>query len=140
MSYRTYNDIEISETLIKLAVNQYNYAMTSSDTGISIRTLKRWAKMPQKKGIPELLERAIAKLLIAIPADFSGQHWAITLGILIDKWLLMSGKPTSRAENITKKFGGLSEDEFTDVINEANEIITQAASGRLAEGDLPDQE
>jgi hypothetical protein len=59
----------------------------------------------------------------------------ITLGSS-GKWLLMSGKPTSRAENITRKFGGLTEDEFADVLDEANDILTRAASGGADQGDL----
>src|SRR5512138_1877724 len=105
MGYRDYSETEVAEALIKLAVNKYDYKKTAQATGISVRTLRRWDKLAPKKGVPDLLERAIERLLMVIPSDFNGSNWAITLGILLDKWLLMSGKPTSRAENITRKFG-----------------------------------
>lgn len=128
MAYKDYSDVEITEALIKLAINKYNYEMTASDTGISVKTLRRWARMPQKKGVPELLERAIERMLMNIPANWSGHDWAVALGILMDKWLLVQGKATSRTETIARRLG-VSVDELDDVLAEADRILAEAAGG-----------
>lgn len=135
MPYKRYSDNERAEALIRLAVNKYDYEKTAEQCGISDRTLRRWDKVAIKKGIPELLERAIERMLMVIPSDMKGSDWAITLGILIDKWQLIRGAPTDRTETISRKMGGMSEDEFADVLSEANRILEESTSGSLAEGD-----
>lgn len=133
MAYKYYSDAEITEALIKLAINKYNYEMTASDTGISVKTLRRWARMPQKKGVPELLERAIERMLMNIPTNWSGHDWAVALGILMDKWLLVQGKATSRTETIARRLG-VSVDELDDVLAEADRILAEAAGGGDTQG------
>lgn len=119
-----YSDIEVTEAMVKLAVNKGDYDKTAKDTGVSERTLKRWAKMAPKKGVPELLERAIERMLMVIPSNMSGHDWAIALGILMDKWLLIQGEPTERKENIISDFKTLSEDERRAIVDDAKRIIS----------------
>jgi len=123
-----YSDAEITEAMIRLAINKYDYKLTASQIGISEKTLRRWDKNATKKGVPDLLNRAIERMLMVIPDKWNGQDWAIALGIMIDKWLLMQGEPTSRVEAITRHFGNLSEDELNDVLAEADQILEEAAS------------
>ena len=123
-----YSDLQQAEALVKLAINQGDYDKTAEDTGISRRTLIRWAKVAPKKGVAELLERAIERLLMVIPKDMDGQEWAVALGILFDKWLLIQGEPTSRTETIERKLEELDEDEYSSVIREAEAIIRAASS------------
>ena len=96
-----YSENVKNEALIKLAINKYNYELTASDTGVPSRTLRRWDKNIQNvtKNIPELLERVIQRLLMVIPPDMTAHDWMIALGILIDKWQLIRGEPTSRTES-----------------------------------------
>lgn len=119
------------EALVKLAINRYNYTMTASDLGIPEMTLRRWDKNVRNvtKNVPELLERTITRMLMVIPDKWDGNSWAIALGILMDKWLLMQGKATSRTEAITRRFNELSEDELSDVLEEATRILETATSG-----------
>ena len=119
-----YSDVEIAEALVRLAVNKYNFQLTSDQLGIPKQTLRRWNKNVPKKGVQGLLERAISRLLMAIPADMSGHDWAVTLGILLDKWLLMQGKATSRIENLFGALEQIGDDELDQLISE----FEQAAS------------
>lgn len=124
------------EAMIKLAVNKYNYAMTASDLGIPEMTLRRWDKNVRNvtKNIPELLERAIQRMLMVIPADMSAHDWSIAVGILFDKWLLVQGKATSRTETVARRFGNLNEDELDDVLAEADRILEEVAGGSADQG------
>jgi len=126
-----YSDAEANEALIKLAINKYDYNKTEQDTGITARTLRNWEKNFPKKGIPELLERTIERMLMVIPEKWNGQDWAIALGILIDKWQLIRGEPTSRAETIWKVLEAMPDDELDQLLTE---FETAARRGLDAEG------
>lgn len=109
-----------------MAVNKYNYKMTASDLGIPEMTLRRWDKNKNVvKNVPELLERAIQRLLMVIPEKWDGNSWAIALGILIDKWQLIRGEPTNRTENIFTVLQNMTDDELTSLQTEF-----QAAASR----------
>lgn len=130
-----YSDIEASEALVKLAVNKGDVAKTSADTGIPPTTLKRWAKNGPKKGVVLLLERAIERMLMQIPEKWSGNEWAIALGILMDKWLLVNGQPTARTEErVFNTLENLPDDDRERVIEEAERILARAASGSADPG------
>lgn len=120
-----YSDLEQTEAMIKLAFNKGDYDKTAADTGVSESTLKRWSKMTPKKGVAELLERAIERLLMAIPEKMDANQWAIALGILMDKWLLIQGQATSRTE-LMRVLRIESEDELSAVIREAERILTES--------------
>lgn len=124
MAYKKYGEAEVAEALVRLAVNHYDWNKTEEQTGIPVRTLRRWDKDVPKKGVPDLLERAITRLLMVIPKDLKGSDWAITLGILMDKWLLIQGEPTERTESLVRTFEALSEDERHAVVERAREIIS----------------
>jgi hypothetical protein len=128
-----YSDAEVGEALVRLAVNKYDFALTATQTGVSESALKRWAKSEPKKGVAELLERTIERMLMVIPDKWEGRDWAIALGILLDKWLLVNGKATTRAD-INAMFGGLSESERAAVIAETERILATATSGGEDEG------
>ena len=127
-----YSDTQASEALIRLAINKYDYKLTSKQVGIPERTLRRWDKNVTKKGVPELLERAIERMLMVIPETWHGQDWAIALGILIDKYQLMHGEPTARIENIFTAIQNLPDDELNDLINQFEQA---ANSGRVDAGE-----
>jgi len=135
MGYKKYSDAEVSEALILLAVNKYNYDKTSETLGIPPQTLRRWNKVVPKKGVAELLERAIQRMLMHIPKDWKGNEWAVALGILMDKWLLVQGKATSREETLTGFLGEMPEDKRKEVIAEAERILAHAASRSDTAGD-----
>lgn len=113
-----YDDIEKSEALIKLAINKGDYDKTAIDTGVSSKTIKRWAKISPKKGVAELLERAIERLLMNIPADMKARDWAISLGILMDKWLLAQGMATSRTENLFQSLTEMPDEELNELVKQ----------------------
>lgn len=129
MGYKSYSDGERAEALIKLWASKYDYDSTSIETGISVKTLRRWDKDAPKKDIPDLLTRAIQRMLMVIPTEMSGNTWATALGIMLDKWLLMRGEPTSRTETIEHKLDRLNDAEYSSVIEEAEAIIRRASSG-----------
>jgi len=129
MAYKKYSDALVSEALVLLAVNKYDYEKTSETLGVSDRTLRRWDKDAIKKGIHELLGRAIERMLMHIPTNWKGNDWAIALGILMDKWLLLQGEPTSRAESVFKTIEGMTNSERDAVIVEAERILAGAIGG-----------
>ena len=124
-----YSDTEKAEAVILLAVNKYDYDKTAEALGISAKTLRRWDKIVPKKGVAELLERAIERMLMHIPADMKGRDWAIALGILMDKWLLGQGMATSRSENIMGFLADMAPEEREKIIIEAERILSARASG-----------
>ena len=118
-----YSDAFRTEAIIRLAVNKYDYDKTSEQMGVTVRTLRLWEKNYPKKGVPELLERAIERLLMVIPSDINARDWSTAVGILFDKWALLQGMPTERTENIINSIGELPHDERRAVIEEAERII-----------------
>lgn len=130
-----YSDTEVAEAMIRLAVNKYDFDKTATDTGYPAQTLRRWNKNVPKKGVGDLLERAIERMLMNIPTDWRGNDWAIAIGILMDKWLLMQGEPTSRTETIARDVENLNPTERDAVIADARAIIERARSGGVATGD-----
>lgn len=136
MAYKTYSEAQEAEALIVLAVNKYDLDKTAKETGVSASTLKRWAKHGTKKGVGDLLERAIERMLMHIPTDWRGNDWAIALGILMDKWLLMQGEATTRTETLVRDMQNLSPEQKSAVIAEADAILARAREGsRLHQGD-----
>lgn len=130
-----YSDAEITEALILLAVNKYDYKKTAETLGMSVKSLRNWDKNYPKKSVPELLERAIKRILMHIPKDMATKDWAIALGILMDKWLLGQGMATSRNENIMGFLEQLPEEKREQVIEQAERILARAASGGSDTGD-----
>jgi hypothetical protein len=130
-----YSDAEVTEALILLAVNKYDFKKTSEQYGVTVKTLRAWEKKYPKKGVPELLERAIERMLMHIPSDMKGNDWAIALGILMDKWLLVHGKATSRAETLTRFLDDMPEDDQERIIREAESILAGADRGGDSDSD-----
>jgi hypothetical protein len=130
----SYSDTEKVEALIRLAINKYDYQKTANETGLLVRTLRRWDKSVPKKGIADLLERAIGRLLMTIPDNMDGQHWAVAVGILMDKWLLINGQATSRTENIFGFLAKLSDDELDGLYAEFKEAASRGVPDQAGEG------
>jgi len=126
-----YSDREVSEALIRLAVNKYDYELTANQTGIPSRTLRRWEgdETVTKKTVPGLLDRAIERMLMVIPDKWDGNSWAVALGILIDKWLLLQGEPTKRTESLIRGLKDVSPDDRDAIIQEAERILAKATGG-----------
>lgn len=137
-----YSDGEKAAALIRLAVYKYDYAKTEEETGINQKTLRRWDKNAAKNGsVSELLERAVQRLLIAIPENMPGKDWALTIAILIDKLQLVQGKPTDRRESILKGMRDMPEDERDAIIREAEQILAETMGrGHSVSGSAPGDE
>lgn len=129
MAYRNYSDGEVAEALIRLAINRYDYELTADQTGVSEKTLRRWDKDAPKNSVADLLDRAIVRLLSVIPDNMDGKDWAIAVGILLDKWLLLQGEATSRHESISRVLDDLDADDYASVVAEAERIIANARTG-----------
>jgi len=126
MAYKNYSDAFKTEAMVRLAINRFDYEKTAEQTGVTERSLRNWEKDFPKKGVPELLERAIERMLMVIPENWTGHDWAVSLGILIDKLQLIHGEPTERTENIFTAIQSLPDDELDDIIRQ----FEQAANGR----------
>ena len=128
----SYSDAERTAALLALAANGNDVKTTAKQVKVDPRTLYKWQQQrAAKKHIPEMIETAIGVLLERIP-KLSGRDWGITLGILIDKWLLMQGAPTSRAENIVKGLNDLPAGQRSAVLNAAERILAGAVSSGVA--------
>ena len=124
-----YSDGEKAEALIRLAINNYNFTKTAEETGIPAKTLRLWNKKVPKNSVSELLDRAVQRMLAAIPEKMSPYEWGVALGILLDKWLIVQGEPTQRTETIQRQVSRLSDDEFDDILEQANAILSEAKGG-----------
>lgn len=125
-----YTDDDRAAALATLEANRGNLNETSRATGISPRTLNRWAsenaahKTAVEKRLPharaslsERLSDVAHQLLDVIPdklTDANLREIAVTLGIAIDKAQLLTGNPTSREEVLS----GLSDAERAERVNE----------------------
>lgn len=119
-----YSDAEKAEALITLAKNRYDYRESAAELNIPARTLRRWDKDVPKKGVFQLLERAIWHMLAAVPETWkTGSDWAVALGILLDKYQLMQGEPTERSEQIVHGYRDLTEEERNIVVERAKEYL-----------------
>jgi hypothetical protein len=124
-----YSDGEKAAALVRLAINKYDFKKTASETGITAKTLREWNKNVPKKSVSDLLDVAIQRMLVSIPTKMSGQDWAVALGILMDKWLLIQGEPTSRTETIQRQVSALTDDEYDNLLEEAGDILRKARGG-----------
>ena len=129
-----YSDLEKAEALVKLAINKYDFQKTADETGISRRSLVNWAKTAPKKGVMELLERALERLLLVIPTDLKGKDWAIAFGILFEKWLLGQGKATSITENITTWLQNIPDSELDELVKQFTEAANRTVTIESVEG------
>lgn len=137
MGRKGYTEAEIADTLVKLAVNKGNLKKTSAETGVSTMTIYRWQKnqVPAagSESVAVMVESVVKHLLSNIPDKMSGHDWAITLGILLDKYMIMQGGVNSRTENININENtdtkDLHDEEFFDQINQANAAISRLSDG-----------
>lgn len=133
-----YSDKERTEALVRLAVNNYDYAKTASETGINHQTLRNWDKQFGDVAVPELLDRAIRKILSVVPAQMPAKEWAVAFGILMDKWLVLRGEPTSRSEIVSRIEEQLPSDpgERDAVLQEARAYIERLGEGGDSSGPI----
>jgi hypothetical protein len=130
-----YSDAFVTECMIRLAVNKYDFDKTAEQMGVTARSLRNWEKSFPKKGVPELLCRAIERLLSVIPEKWDGHDWAVSLGILMDKWLLLQGEATNRTESIVRGLKDVTTDERDAIIKEAERILTETMGRSSAPGE-----
>lgn len=134
-----YSEAQITETLITLALCKYDYKLAAERTGIAPKTIQRWNEDRRPKTIPELLERAIAEILMRVPENWDGRDWAVAIGILMDKWLLLQGEATERTETLVREIETLTEAEKIELYNEARRILDETARSRHAGRDAGDE-
>lgn len=101
--------------VFRLLINKYDYAKTAEQTGISMASLRRWQKELPKLTTPEVLERTINSILANVPEKWTGRDWAIAIGILMDKYLLLKGQPTSRVESIMSALENMPPEELSEL-------------------------
>lgn len=92
--------------------------------------LERWFNNPSDIEVPEILQAAILWVLTHAPTDFDPRQWAIAMGVLLDKWLLINNKPTQRLEQILTGMlpSETSREEIDAIIREAQTIIRESAA------------
>lgn len=137
-----YSDFERAAGVLLLAVNQKDYKKTADMLGVSDTTIRNWEKesLTKKLEIPIMLELAIRKLLENMPDKWNGNAWAVAFGIMMDKWLLVNGQPTSRSESLFSSVENLPEEEKDAVIREAENIIRNAIAAKPNSGGDPDKD
>lgn len=134
-----YNEAQITEALVTLALCKYDYKTAAEKTGIGSKTLQRWNEDKRPKTIPELLERAISEILMRIPDRWDSRDWAVAVGILMDKWLLLQGEATERTETLVREIETLTEAEKIELYHEAKRILDETARSGHAARDASDE-
>jgi hypothetical protein len=114
-----------TKTIELVALRGGDTKSVSEETGVPEPTIKRWMMKPADRTIPELLEAAIRQMFENMPDAFSAKEWSIALGILMDKYLLMTGAATSRTETITRTLDMIPEKHRDAVIARAREILAE---------------
>ncbi len=106
MKRRRYSDEERASAIVALSANGGNVEGTAKQLGIPPATLEHWAKgrrhpearqLAEKKRKPlaDCLEALARKLAQAMPAKMEGaslQQIAVSMGIAVDKMLLLRGQ------------------------------------------------
>lgn len=126
---KDYDEWTRIEGIIRCAATGNDYDKVGAEMGIPPGTLRSWMarKSPYKSFTVGLaLDRALKQILIKLPAEMNARDWAVAVGILTDKWLLMQGQPTSRTEDITHMLGTLPHEGMEEVLEEAQRIIDEA--------------
>ena len=82
---------------------------------MSSRSIRSWEKKFTKNAIPELLDRAIERMLMRIPDNWTAKDWAVALGILLDKYQLLRGEPTQRSETLLRYLESLPDEELDEL-------------------------
>ena len=132
-----YSDAEKAEALMQLALNGNDAHKTGKQLGISYKSLLSWKRATPKltmASVEEAIEKALSQLLAQIPQQMAGKDWAIAVGILTDKWLLLRGQPTSRTESISRKVHDLDDEQYSAAVAEAERILAEATRSGVAEG------
>lgn len=132
-----YSDKERTEAMVRLAINKYDYHKTADELGINHQSLRNWEKQYAEIAVPEMLDRAVNLFLAAAPYQKPDKDWAVTIGILLDKWLLLQGEATSRSESFIHGIENISDEERQQVIARAREIVEAAGLGGGDAGELP---
>jgi hypothetical protein len=128
-----YSDAQVTEALVTLALCKHDYKLASEKTGISPKQLQRWNESRRPRTVPELLEWTLAQVLMRVPDDWNGRDWAVAVGILLDKWLLLQGQATERSEMLVRDVALLTEAERMELLAEANRILERTASRGVAD-------
>jgi len=126
-----YSEIQKVKALTLLATNGNDYKKTSEQIGIPPLTLWRWnkgenEKNDNKKSLRQMLELAAEELFEMMPTEWSGNSWAVAIGIITDKILLLDGNPTSRSETIATKLGSMEPEKLEEIMQEAMDIVAGA--------------
>lgn len=129
--HKVFTEMERSAAITMLAVSGYDFTGTAEKIGVSIGTLKSWNKDDRNnRSIPSMIEGAIKQLLNSMPTEWTGNTWAVALGILMDKWLLLRGDPTVRSESIIHSIidgmPGMTEDDKAEIVRQAEYILEES--------------
>ena len=120
--------------LARLAVNDGDYDKTAEETGVTARSLRRWAGVEEKPSIPELLEIVLADLLTTGPSEsIHPKTWADTVSVLIDKWLVINEQPTSRIETLFQTMETLADDDLDRVLFRLEALETSLSGNQDGE-------
>lgn len=143
-----YSNAVKAEALVRLAATGNDYDGVAKEMGIGRRTLVRWsmasvkngAEMASKKGaisVIDLVAAALEKVLAAVPDDLPGVAWATTVGILVDKWLVLQGlnQPAAEWQAFAMRVRGLGDEQYWRVLREAERLFGDIVAGVGDEGD-----
>jgi hypothetical protein len=134
-----------ASALIRLAENGHDIDGTAAEVGCSPDSLRRWAagKSLQmsatkkaefaniaKLTVADYLEQAVKQMLDNIPATMKGNDWAVAIGILLDKWLLLNDQATERVETLHRWLEELPEDAKSTIIEEAERVLAESYGSR----------
>jgi len=116
---------EIVQFMLHLALHEYNYSTTSAEYGVPIRYLKYWSNSADiERPIGPLIERAIEKLLLKVPAHEFPREWADSLTALIKQWVVIQEQMYKRTELLLGMSTDINLSQLTRVVNVAERMAT----------------
>jgi hypothetical protein len=138
-----------ARALIKLAENRNDYDITAGELGCSSASLRLWSsgnnlkKSKQKKEnfkndgftVADYLEQAVIHMLSNPPQEMKGSAWATTVGVLMDKWLILQDKPTSRTETLTRMLESMPDEQRSELIKDAERVVSDYSRATTGGGE-----
>lgn len=119
-----YTQEQRAQALILLAANRGNVPLTSSQTGISGYSIKKWARKEKELPSPEIgkgMETAIHYLMGQIPNLVNKYNIAELLGVLLEKWLHYQGIPQNSTQTILTVLATKSESQLDRMIKDIDQ-------------------
>ena len=121
---RSFTNEEKQEALFLLSMMKYDYGKASDILEVPVSLLQEWVRtIDLRRPILLHLETTLEAMLRSVPENWAGADWAKALELLLDKYIVMVGGPTSITEVRSTESSTLNEKELDDILETARMIL-----------------